>query len=227
MTKGVLRRKITIKEKMATAGGETPSIRKTEKRTLKPQQEICPGCGSLLGIYRRNRKQRIHDLEVDLDLIVEIRACYRPSCSWYVKGSHQPKDGGLLHYPEEYGHIAAYNSKATHALLFHVAELRYLKKMYLLEIQQHLRQQHAIHVDIGTVSNWLKLYEAACTVLTEEHSDIIREWLQKMPCRVWLIDATKEGSSSPMYRIIEWYSGFHLAATVITEEVKPTLIECL
>ena len=207
----------------ATTGEMTTARRKTVRRVLVPQQDTCPACGKPLSLYKRYRRRRIHDLTVDLDVTIEVRACYRENCPRSVRHVKQPKKSGVLYYPDEHDKVSVFHSKLTHELWFHVAHLRFIEKMHLREIQQHLVQQHALRVDIVTISNWIELYEASCMALTEHHADMIREQMQHLPQRVWLIDATQEGSSSPLYRIIEWYSGFHLAATVITSDVKPTL----
>ena len=70
-----------------------------------------------------------------------------------MKQSSQPKNEGLVYYPDGHNQIAVDDAKVTYAILFHMAELRYLERSYLQEIQQHLIQQHTLHVDIGIVSN--------------------------------------------------------------------------
>lgn len=180
----------------ATTGEMTKARRKTVRRVLVPQQDTCPACGKPLSLYKRYRRRRIHDLTVDLDVTIEVRACYRENCPRSVRHVKQPKKSGVLYYPDEHDKVSVFHSKLTHELWFHVAHLRFIEKMHLREIQQHLVQQHALRVDIVTISNWIELYEPSFSVLVVEgtHANP-RRWRQ-VTSIVKLFPFPREGSRS-------------------------------
>jgi hypothetical protein len=107
-----------------------------------------------------------------------------------------------------------------------IGGLRFKERMSLASIRNTLKQNYGLDIDVRRLADWSLLYEAACLAWWNKHPKKIREALDKLEERIYLLDYTEDTTKQPVFRV--FVAGITLGLiTRVVEKPKADAIQPL
>lgn len=201
--------------------------RKTVRRHFKPKEAHCPYCWKKLTVQHTKQRATIYGLKADYSCKLFHLVCKNQECKGRYLATPPGEKKLRVYGSTEFKRFAVPRHRLTWELLCEIGRLRFEERMSLESIQKQLDQQYQLNIAVQRLADWTVLYEATCLAWWKKHPDKVKQALNKLEERVYLIDYTEDTTKQPVFRVFIAGIALNLVTKVVekpkADAVRPVL----
>ena len=212
---------------ITTFSPHAPQTRTQRTVVLRPLLTHCPYCHQRLVVQKSSARRTVHDLHEDVILRHVIMACPNHACPARTRDANGNGGTPFQARSHELTQLALPHRHYSLAVLLKIGQLTIREHLTAKEIKNRLRREFNLALSESTVTRYRALYGATCHAVVIKNAARIRERLDQLPLKAYVIDATQTTDHVAFYRCVDVLTGTFLGGVFVEVGARRNLRDWL